>query len=87
MIIFLQQMMPDREEVRATQIESERITNIAELEKIIQDARVDVACLKNAINREDNQVASHLAEQLDLKLHQMKVFNFSVERRTVTVGD
>lgn len=83
MIIFLPQMMPDREEVRKTKIESERITNIAELEKIVQEARVDAACLKNAINREDKEVASHLIEQLDLKLHQMEAFNFNVERRTI----
>lgn len=68
-------------------IESERITNIAELEKLIQDARVDVVWLKTAIMDGNVDAMTHLVEQLDLKLHQMKAFNFNVERRTVTVED
>ena len=73
--------------MRETQIESERITNIADLEKLIQDARVDIVYLKNAINREDKEAAMHLSEQLDLKLHQMKSLDFIIERRVVTVHD
>lgn len=73
--------------MRETQIESERITNIAELEKIVQNARVDVACLKNAIKSGNTDVASHLAEKIDLKLHQMEAFDFVIERRTVTVEE
>lgn len=69
------------------QIESERITNIAELEKLIQEARADIIHLKNAIKSGNTDVASHLAEKIDLNLHQMAAFDFAIERRTVTVKD
>lgn len=73
--------------MRKTKVESERITNLSELEKIIQSARTDIIYLKKAVNDDDKETSVHLAEQLDLKLHQMEVFNFNVERRTVTVKD
>ena len=75
------------EEVRKTKVESERITNISELEKIIQSARVDVVWLKTAIEDGNVDTMAHLVGQIDLKLHQMEAFNFNMERRTITVKD
>lgn len=68
-------------------IESERITNISELEQIIQSARTDAIYLKKAIKDDNKETSIHLIEQLDLKLHQMEAFDFNIERRTITVND
>ena len=67
-------------------IESERITNLSELEQIIQSARVNALYLKKAIKADDKESSAHLVEQLDLKLHQMEAFDFNIERRTITVN-
>lgn len=68
-------------------IESERITNLDDYEKVIQEARTDMVYLKAAIKRKEDEVVKHLAEQLDLKLHQLEAFEFQIERRTVIGHD
>ncbi len=73
--------------MREAKVESERITNISELEKIIQSARANVIYLKKTIKDDNKEISAYLAEQLDLKLHQMEVFNFIVERRTIIAKD
>lgn len=73
--------------MRETKVESERITNIAELEKLIRDVRVDIIYLKDAIKSRNTDVVSYLVERIDLSLHQMAAFDFAIERRTVTVED
>ena len=73
--------------MREAKVESERITNISELEKIIQSARANVIYLKKTIKDDNKEISAYLAEQLDLKLHQMEVFNFIVERRTIIAND
>lgn len=64
-------------------IESERITNLNDYEKVIQEARTDMVYLKAAIKRKEDEAVKHLAEQMDLKLHQLEAFEFQIERRTV----
>lgn len=76
-----------RKEVRKTKIETERITNISELEEIIRDARADAIYLKKAVKDGNKETEIYLVEQIDLKLHQMEAFNFNLERRVVTVED
>ncbi len=68
-------------------VESERITNISELEQMVHDARVDVLCLKDAMKRGNKEASIHLAEQLDLKLHSMEAFEFVIERRNIIVNN
>lgn len=68
-------------------IESERITNLDDYEKVIQEARTDMLYLKAALKRKDNEALSHLAEQLELKLHQLEAFEFQIERRTIIEHD
>ena len=65
------------------QIESERIVNLADLEQLIRDARVDMLYLKNAIKDGKQEASKHLVEQVDLKLHRMEAFEFVIERRTI----
>ena len=65
------------------EIESERIVNLADLEQIIRDARVDVIYLKNALKNDNKEASKQLTEQLDLKLHRMEAFDFVLERRIV----
>ena len=64
-------------------VETERIVNIAELEQIVRDARVDMISLKHALKNENKEASKHLTEQLDLKLHRMEAFEFVLERRTI----
>lgn len=89
MLFFLLQMVNliQHKEVREAKVESERITNISELEKIIQSARANVIYLKKTIKDDNKEISAYLAEQLDLKLHQMEAFNFIVERRTIIAKD
>lgn len=68
-------------------IESERITNLNDYEKVIQEARTDMVYLKTALKRKDDEALSHLAEQLELKLHQLDAFEFQIERRTIIGHD
>lgn len=68
-------------------IESERITNLDDYEKVIQEARTDMVYLRAAIKRKEDEAVKHLAEQLDLKLHQLEAFEFQIERRTVIGHD
>ena len=64
-------------------VETERIVNIAELEQIVRDARVDIISLKKALKNGNKEASKHLTEQLDLKLHRMEAFEFVLERRTM----
>lgn len=66
-------------------VESERIVNIAELEQLIKDARMDVMHLKQSLQNDNKEASKHLIEQLDLKLHSMEAFDFVLERRTVNL--
>ena len=66
-------------------VESERIVNIAELEQLIKDARMDVMHLKQSLQNDNKEASKHLVEQLDLKLHSMEAFDFVLERRTVNL--
>lgn len=68
-------------------IESERITNIGDYERLISKARADMVWLKGSLERKDYEVASHLAGQIDLTLHQMEAHEFQIERRIITVHD
>ena len=68
-------------------VESERITNLVELEQIVRDARVDMVYLKQALKNGNKEASTHLAEKLDLKLHSMEAFDFVIERRTITVNN
>ena len=65
------------------EIETERIVNLADLEQIIRDARVDMISLKQALKNDNKEASKHLTEQLDLKLHRMEAFEFVLERRTI----
>lgn len=67
------------------QIESERVVNIAELEQMIRYARADVAFLKKALAKDNKEGAMLLVERLDLKLHEMEVFDFVIERRVIEI--
>lgn len=69
------------------QIESERVVNIAELEQMIGYARADVAFLKKALEKDNKEGAMLLVERLDLKLHEMEVFNFVIERRVIEMEE
>lgn len=66
-------------------IESERITNITDLEQLIRDARADMIFLKSAMRNSNQEASKHLVEQLDLKLHKMEAFEFIIERRTINI--
>ena len=66
-------------------VESERIVNIAELEQLIKDARMDMMHLKQSLQNDNKEASKHLVEQLDLKLHSMEAFDFVLERRTVNL--
>lgn len=67
------------------QIESERVVNIAELEQMIGYARADVTFLKKALEKDNKEGAMLLVERLDLKLHEMEVFDFVIERRVIEI--
>ena len=67
------------------EIESERITNISELENNIRDARMYIAYLKKALADGNTEASISIAEQLDLKLHQMEAFEFNIERRVIVI--
>lgn len=71
--------------MRLRTVETERIANLAELEQIIRDARVDTVLLKQALRNDNKEASKHLAEQLDLKLHSMEAFDFVIERRTINL--
>ncbi len=66
-------------------IESERITNISELENNIRDARMYIVYLKKALADGNTEASISIAEQLDLKLHQMEAFEFNIERRVIVI--
>ena len=66
-------------------LESERITNISELEKLIQSARTDMVYLKRAVESRNIESITHFMDRIDLKLHSMEAFNFMLERRIVNV--
>lgn len=68
-------------------IESERIVNLNEFEELIQKARTDILCLKSTLAYGDMKVSNKVVEQLDLKLHQLEVFEFQIERRTIIGHD
>ncbi len=65
-------------------VESERITNIGDLEQLIRDARADMIFLKNSMRNGNQEASKHLVEQLDLKLHRMEAFEFIIERRIIS---
>lgn len=69
------------------EIESERITNISELENNIRDARMYIACLKKALAGGNTEASISIAEQLDLKLHQIEAFEFNIERRIIVMDN
>lgn len=64
-------------------IESERITNISELENNIRDARMYTTYLEKALDNGNIEAAINIVKQLDLKLHQMEAFEFNIERRII----
>ena len=66
-------------------VETERITNLAELEQLVRDARMDIIHLKQVMEKDNKEASMHLLEQLDLKLHSMEAFDFVLERRTITL--
>ncbi|MCI8747932.1 MAG: hypothetical protein HFH67_08720 [Lachnospiraceae bacterium] len=67
------------------EIESERITNISELENNIRDARMYINYLKKSLAGGNTEASISIAEQLDLKLHQMEAFEFNIERRVIVI--
>lgn len=68
-------------------IESERISNLGELEELIHKARADILYLKSEWAHCDEKLFEKILDQLDLKLHQMEAFEFRIERRTVIERD
>ncbi len=68
------------------QIESERIVNLAEFEKLSREARAYALNLRSCLKNGNEENALYLAEKLDIKLHHMEVFDFVVERRTINQG-
>lgn len=71
----------------SNKIETERIINLNEFEKIIQEARADIRYLRLAFANDSKETAAHIVEKLDLKLHQLEVFDFQIERRTIIEHD
>lgn len=64
-------------------LETERIVNLSEYERLIRKARVDVGWLKKALCEKDEKTAICMLDQIDLTLHKMEVFQFEIERRTI----
>lgn len=67
-------------------LETERIVNLSEYESLIRKARVNTIWLKKALQEKDTETAICLLDQIDLILHKMEVFQFEIERRTITVN-
>lgn len=67
-------------------IESERIVNISEYEALINKARMNMGVLKRHLENKEYEASIHIAEQIDLVLHQMEAYEFQIERRTITVN-
>jgi len=72
--------------IHELKIESERITNISELENNIHDARMHVVYLKKALESGNTKASINIVKQLDLKLHQMEAFEFNIERRIIVTN-
>lgn len=67
-------------------IESERIVNIEGHDSLIEKARVQFQWMKAALERKDLETALNLTKQIDLTLHELELYEFQIERRTITVN-
>lgn len=67
-------------------IESERIVNIEGHDSLVLKARTQFHWLESALERKDLETALNLTKQIDLTLHELELYEFQIERRTITVN-
>lgn len=66
---------------------SERVINLAQYENMVREARNLIYILNNALAHGDVEASSHIAKQVDLKLHELEAYEFEIEQRIVTVSN
>ena len=62
---------------------SERIMNLKEFEGLVESARAFSGFLTDAIKRKELERAQELNDLLDLKLHEIGMYQFNIEQREV----